>query len=55
MIAIVPIVDAKSDLKMTQNDLVNASVDWQSDPFKINNVSLYHILLKTFMDRDTYV
>ena len=55
MIARAPIVDAKSNLKMTQDSLDRAYVSWQCNTFKVVKALVYHILSKIFMDMDAYV
>ena len=50
VIARVPIVNAKSNLKQTQECLDNAHVSWKCDIFKINNALVYHILSKIFIE-----
>ena len=50
-----PTVDDKSNLKMTQDSLNRAYVSWHYNTFKIDNASMYCILVKIFMDMDTYV
>ena len=54
MIVRAPIVDAKSNLKMTQ-DLDRVYVNGLCDTFKIYNALVYHILLKIFIDMDANV
>ena len=54
MIAKAPIVDAKLNLKQTQECLDRAHVSWECDTFKINNTLVYHMLSKVFMDMDAY-
>ena len=55
MIARVPIVDLKSNLKMTQETLDRAYVSYQVDTFKIINALVYPIHFKMFTDIDTNV
>ena len=45
------IVDAKSSIKVTQDDTDRAFVSWHCDKFKTDNALMYHILSKIFIDR----
>ena len=55
MIAKAPIVDAKSNLMMIQDCLYETHFSWKCDTFKIDNVSVHHVLSKIFMDMDACV
>ena len=55
MIARAPIINAKSNRKMTQETLNRAYLSYQVDTFKINNVLVHQILSKVFADIGTYV
>ena len=55
MIARAPIVDAKWNIKQTQDCLDKACVGWQRDTFKIDNDLVHHILSQIFMDVEAYV
>ena len=55
MITRAPIVNAKSNLKMTQEYLDRVYLQNQCNTFRINNVLVYQILWKVFMDMDSYV
>ena len=55
MIARAPIVDAKSNLKMTKETLDRAYHSYQVDIFKIDNAMVYQILAKVFTDMGTPV
>ena len=55
MIARAPILGTKPNLKMTKNGLDRANVDCQCDSFKLNNILVYHILSKIFIDKEMYV
>ena len=55
MIARAPIIDTKSDLKMTQDGLNKTYVSWQCDTIKVDNALVHQILSKIFMDMDAYV
>ena len=55
IIARIPIVDVKSNLKMTQKCLDRVYLSYKCDTFKIDNSLVYQILLKVFMDMDAYV
>ena len=55
MIARSSIIDAKSNLKMTQEMLDRAYLSHQVDTFKIYNALVYQILSKVFTDMDAYV
>ena len=46
MIARANIVDVKSNLKFTQDCIDRVYVSWKYDTFKIDNASVYQILLK---------
>ena len=55
MITRAPIVDEKSNLKMNEESLDRVYLDYQCDTFKINNASLYQILLKVIISMDAFV
>ena len=55
MIARAPIVDSQWNLRMSQDGLDKAYINYPCNTFKIVNSSLYHILLKMFIDMDAYV
>ena len=55
MISRAPIVDLKSNLKLSQEALDRIYLDCQCDTFKIENALVYQILSKVFMDMDAYV
>ena len=55
MITRAPIVDSKSNFKMTQEILNRAYLSYQVDTFKIDNALVYQILSKVSTDMDTYV
>ena len=55
MIARASIVDSKMNLKINQESLYRVYLDYQCDTFKINNALVYQIVLKVFMDMDSYV
>ena len=55
MIARAPIIDAKSSLKMTQETLDKAYLNYQVDAFKIDNAMVCEILSKVFTNMDAYV
>ena len=50
-----PMDNEKLNLKMNQECLDRAFVSWHCDTFKINNVLVFHILWKIFMEMDAYV
>ena len=49
------IVDRESNLKLTQNVLYRAYLNYQCDTFKVNNAIMYQTIYKIFMDMDAYV
>ena len=49
-----PIVDRKLNLKMNQETLDRAYLEYQCDTFKANNVSVHQILSKVFTHTDKY-
>ena len=55
MIAKAPIIDARLNLKMTQEILDRAYLSYQIDTLKINNALVYQILSKVFTDMDAYI
>ena len=55
MIARAPIVDSKSNLKMTQETQDRDYLSYQLDKFKIDNALVYQIPSKLFTDMDVYV
>ena len=50
-----PIVDAKTNLRLSQESLDKVYLDYQCDTFKINNAMVYQILSKMFTDTDAHV
>ena len=54
-IARAPIIDARSNLKMTQETLDRTYLSHEVDTFKIVNAMVYQILSKIFTDMDVYV
>ena len=52
MITRAPIINLRTNLKLSQESLDNIYLDHQCDTFKINNALVYKILLKMFMDMD---
>ena len=54
MITRAPIVNSRSNLKLSQKTLESAYLDHQCDT-NIDNALVYQILLKMFMDIDAYV
>ena len=55
MIARVPIVNGKSNFKLTQYVLDRAYPDYQCNTLKMNNALVYQMLSKIFMNTDTYI
>ena len=55
MINRAPIVNSKSNLRLTQETLDRAHLSHQVDTFKINNAMVYQILSKVFIDMDPFV
>ena len=55
MITKAPIVDAKSNLKLTQMYLDQVHISYQCDTIKINYALVYRFLLKIVTNMDGYV
>ena len=54
MIARAPIIDTKSNLKLTQKCIDRVYLSWQCDVFNIETAFICQILLKIFMDINAY-
>ena len=55
MIARAPIINSRTNLKLSQDSLNRVYLDEQCDTYKIDNALVYQILSKMFMDMDAYV
>ena len=55
MITRASIIDARLNLRMTQDMLDREYLSYQCNTFKIDNALMYHIFSKMFTDMDAYI